>query len=59
MGVGLIAVMTRWGLLLGCVVSFVFAVFSLGRVTLMSNLGGPVGRIGSMARRLTVRLGAF
>jgi O-antigen/teichoic acid export membrane protein len=52
-GVGLLAVMTRWGMLVGCVVSVGFAVFALGRIAHMSDLGGPVGRLGAMARQLT------
>lgn len=56
-GVGLIAVMTRWGMLVGCVAAFVFAVFSLGRITLMSNLGGPIGRLGAFARQIAWRRG--
>ncbi len=56
-GVGIISALTRWGMLIGCVAAVAFAVFSLGRITHMSNLGGPAGRIGAMARRLTVSLG--
>jgi PST family polysaccharide transporter len=43
---------TRWGMLAGCLAAVAFAVFSLGRITHMSNLGGPVGRLGAMARRI-------
>ena len=56
-GVGLIAVMTRWGMLLGCVAAFVFAVFSLGSITLMSNSGGPIGRLGAFVRQIAWRRG--
>jgi PST family polysaccharide transporter len=55
--VGAISVITRWGMYLGCVLSVVFAVYSAGRITRMSNLGGLAGRIGAMARRLTVQIG--
>jgi hypothetical protein len=44
-------------MLLGCIAAFVFAVFSLGRITLMSNLGGIAGSLGAMARLLTARFG--
>jgi PST family polysaccharide transporter len=52
-GVGVMAVMTRWGMLAGCIVSFGFAVFALGRISHMSELGGPIGRLGAMARQVT------
>ena len=56
-GVDIITVLTRWGILVGCIAAAAFAVYSLGRITHMSNLGGPVGRLGAMARRLTMRFG--
>ena len=56
-GVDIMVAVTPWGMLLGCVVAVAVAVFSLGRITHMSNLGGPVGRIGAMARQLTARVG--
>jgi len=43
---------TRWGMWAGCAAAIAFAAFSLGRITQMSGLGGPVGRLGAMARRL-------
>ncbi len=49
---------TRWGAIIGCAASIFFAVHALGRLSHMSDLGGPVGRIGAFARRLTSRLGA-
>jgi O-antigen/teichoic acid export membrane protein len=57
LGIGLLAVMTKWGTLIGCVSAFAFAVFSLGRITHMSNLGGSTRRVGAIARRLTGSLG--
>jgi PST family polysaccharide transporter len=54
-GVGTISVITHWGMLFGCVASVVFAAFSFGRISHMSNLGGRAGRIGATARRLTAR----
>jgi PST family polysaccharide transporter len=56
-GVDIITSLTRWGMLAGCVAAVAFAIYSLGRITHMSDLGGPVGRLGSMARRLTTRFG--
>jgi PST family polysaccharide transporter len=52
-GVDILTAITRWGMLAGCVAAVAFAVYSLGRITHMSNLGGPVGRLGAMAHRLT------
>lgn len=51
--VDIMTALTRWGMLAGCLAAVAFAVFSLGRITHMSNLGGPVGRWGEMARQLT------
>jgi PST family polysaccharide transporter len=58
-GVGAITVMTRRGMFLGAVVSVVFAVFSVGRITQMSNVGGLAGRIGSTVRKLIAPFGAL
>lgn len=52
-GVDIMVAVTRWGMLVGCVASVVFAVISLGRITHMSNLGGPLGRLGALARQIT------
>ncbi|MGP8271102.1 MAG: O-antigen translocase [Terracidiphilus sp.] len=52
-GVYIMVSLTRWGVLFGCFAAIMFAVFSLGRITRMSNLGGPVGRLGAMAQRIT------
>ena len=56
--VGILTAITPWGMLVGCGAAVAFAVFSLGRITLMSDVAGPVGRIGLIARRLTVRMTA-
>jgi PST family polysaccharide transporter len=58
-GVDIITALTHWGMLVSCVAAVAFAVYSLGRITHMSDLGGPVGRLGTMARRLTARFGTF
>jgi PST family polysaccharide transporter len=47
--------LTRWGMWAGCFATAAFAVFSLGRITHMSNLGGPIGRLGAMVRLITQR----
>jgi PST family polysaccharide transporter len=54
-GVDILTALTHWGIWVGCAAALAFAVFSLGRITHMSSLGGPVGRLGAMARRLTER----
>jgi PST family polysaccharide transporter len=58
-GVDLLTAITHWGMLVGCLAAVAFSVFSLGRITHMSNLGGLVGRLGAIARRITLRSGAF
>lgn len=56
--VDLLVHFTRWGAIIGCAASVLFAVHAVGRLSHMSDLGGPVGRIGAMARRLTARFSA-
>jgi O-antigen/teichoic acid export membrane protein len=51
--IDLLTAVTPWGMLIGCIVAIVFAVFSLGRITHMSDLGGPVGRLGALARQFS------
>jgi O-antigen/teichoic acid export membrane protein len=56
-GVIILTALTRWGQLLGCVTAFAFALYSFGRITQMSDLGGPVGRLGDRVRRVTALYG--
>lgn len=56
--VDIITALTGWGILVGCLAAVAFAAFSLGRLTHMSNLGGPIGRIGAVARQITTRIAA-
>ncbi len=51
-GTGLLAIAFRWGMVLGMAAAVAFAIFSFGRITHMSNLGGPIGRLGAAARQL-------
>jgi O-antigen/teichoic acid export membrane protein len=51
-GVGILASISHWAMWLGSVTAIGFAVFSLGRITQMGNVGGPVGRIGALARQI-------
>lgn len=55
-GVDILTALTHWGTLVGCVAAAAFTVYSLGRITHMSNLGGPVGHLGCQVRRLTAHL---
>lgn len=56
-GVGVLASISRWGELLGCLLSILFGIYSLGQLSHMSNLSGSVGQIGALARRITVKVG--
>jgi PST family polysaccharide transporter len=44
--VDLLVHVTRWGAIIGCAASVLFAIHAIGRPSHMSDLGGPVGRIG-------------
>lgn len=46
-----------WGLLVSLSLSAVFFVYTVGRLSLMSNIGGQVGQMGAMARRATAKIG--
>ena len=52
-GIGILTSVTRWGMLLGCVMSMGFGVFGLVRISHMSGLGGPIGHLGAVARQIT------
>lgn len=41
-----------WGAIVALVLSLLFTLYTLARLVLMSNLGGPVGRIAALAQRL-------
>jgi PST family polysaccharide transporter len=56
-GIGILTILTPWGMLVGCAAAVALAVFSLGRITHMSNLGGPVGRLGALARQIAWKRG--
>jgi PST family polysaccharide transporter len=50
---GLAVFLGRWSMLVGIVFAAWLAVFALGRISHMSALSGPAGRIGEIARRWT------
>jgi O-antigen/teichoic acid export membrane protein len=52
-GVGILAVLTKWGMWLGSLVAIADGIFAVGRISHMSDLGGTLGRIGALARRIT------
>lgn len=54
--VDLVASWTRWGAVAGCLAAAIFGVHATGRLSHMIDLGGPAGRIGALARRLTMTL---
>jgi PST family polysaccharide transporter len=56
-GVGILASISRWGELLGCLLSAIFGMYSLGQLSHVSNMSGSIGKIGAMARRITAKLG--
>lgn len=45
------------GIGIGCLVAIFFAIHAIGRLAHMSDLSGPAGHIGSLARKLTARIG--
>ena len=51
--VGIMAILSRLGAYIGCVVAGALAVFALGRVSKISGLSGIIGRVGGIARRIT------
>jgi PST family polysaccharide transporter len=48
---------TEWGVALSLVLSAIFTLYTMGRLSQMSNLGGPLGRMGAMARLVTTKIG--
>jgi PST family polysaccharide transporter len=55
--VSILSSLTRWGTAVALVVSAIFFLYTVGRLSEMSNLGGHLGRIGAMARRVTTKIG--
>lgn len=49
---GVMAMLTPWGVAAGCAGAAVFGLLSLARISHMSDLGGPVGRLGMLASRI-------
>jgi PST family polysaccharide transporter len=55
--VAALSALTRWGGVVSLLLSAIFFVYTMGRLSLMSNLSGPLGRIGAMARQVTTKIG--
>jgi PST family polysaccharide transporter len=55
--VAVLSVHTRCGEAASAVFSAVSLFYAMGRLSLMSNLTGPLGRLGAIARNLTSKLG--
>lgn len=53
----MLSLYARWGAVASLFLSAMFFLYSMGRLSLMGNLSGPVGRIGAMARRVTTVIG--
>lgn len=56
-GVAMLTSFTRWGSVVAIAISAVFAMYTIGRISLMSNLGGPLGCAGALARQVTTKIG--
>lgn len=56
-------IIARWsavaGALLGALLSAIFALYGLGRLAHLTNLGGPLGRMGAICRKSCIRLGLW
>lgn len=52
-GVAVMVALTQWGMWVGFMAAAGYGVFSLGRIAHMSDLGGPIGRLGVLSRQVT------
>lgn len=52
-----LSIRTQWGIPAALVLSASFGCFTLARLTIMSNLGGPVNRLAAIARHLKIKVG--
>lgn len=58
LGVDLLSNITQWGALLGCLlIAAGFGLHTLSRISHMSGMRGPVGRIGAVAQRWINKIG--
>jgi PST family polysaccharide transporter len=50
---GSLALLSRWGIVIGCALAVWLGVFALGRISHMGAISGPIGRLGEIARRFS------
>lgn len=55
--IAILSARSNWGAIVALAISAIFALYTIGRISLMSNLGGPLGRIGTLARQITTKIG--
>lgn len=55
--VALLALYTRWSPAAAFILAVIYAFYTVGRLSQMSSLEGPLGRIGAMARYTTTKMG--
>ncbi len=55
--VALLSTYTRWGVAVSLSLSSIFFLYTIGRLSLMSNLSGPLGKMGALARRVLSKMG--
>lgn len=55
--VALLSTYTNWGAATSLLLSVMFSIYTLGRLSLMSTLTGRLGRIGAAARQVTAKIG--
>jgi len=55
--VAILSTHTRWGVAVSLALSAIFFLYTIGRLSLMSNLSGPLGKIGAITRRITSKIG--
>ncbi len=50
--VDMLSTYTHWGVPASLILSAGFCVYSIGQLSMMSNVGGPVGKLGAASRNL-------
>jgi len=48
---------TKWGVAVSLPLSVIFFLYTMGRLSLTSNLSGPLGRMGAVVRHVTTKIG--
>ena len=55
--VAVLSIFTNWGIVVSLLLASVSVLYSMGRLSLMGGLSGPLGKIGAIARQVTSRIG--